>query len=148
MESELIIKCPDCGANNRVAARKSDTKAVCGRCKRELPEVPDKPLTITDRNFSEIVENSALPVLLDLWAPWCPPCRQLAPIIEGLAGELGGRVLVGKLDVDENPRTAARFYVQSIPTLLILKNGHEADRIVGLASRETILSRLEPLRRG
>lgn len=87
--------------------------------------------------------NSGLPVLLDMWAAWCGPCRMIAPTIEKLAAELAGKVLVGKLDVDANPATASRFHVQSIPTLLIFKDGREVDRLIGLQSREAILRRLE-----
>ena len=100
------------------------------------------PVTVTDANFSQVVEGSPVPVLLDLWAAWCGPCRMIAPTIEMLARELAGKVLVGKLDVDSNQRTAARFGVQGIPTLLILKNGREVDRLVGVQSREQILKRL------
>jgi thioredoxin len=82
-------------------------------------------------------------VLLDLWATWCGPCRTIAPIIEELASELGGSVRVSKLDVDENPATAERFGVRSIPTLLILKNGREVDRIVGVQPKTEIVRRLE-----
>jgi thioredoxin len=102
-----------------------------------------EPVTVTDANFSQTVENSTVPVLLDMWAAWCGPCRTIAPTIEALARELAGKVLVGKLDVDANQRTAARFGVQGIPTLLILKNGREVDRIVGVQSREAILATLQ-----
>lgn len=104
-----------------------------------------EPATITDANFAQLVEKSNVPVLLDMWAVWCGPCRMIAPTIELLARELAGKVLVGKLDVDANKRTAARFGVQSIPTLLILKSGREVDRLIGLQSREAILKRLQPL---
>ncbi|HVE57748.1 MAG TPA: thioredoxin, partial [Pyrinomonadaceae bacterium] len=135
-----IIKCPNCGANNRVSTGESaDKKAVCGSCKTPLPTVSSEPVIITDVNFKEIVEKSSLPVLLDLWAAWCGPCRIIAPTIEQLAKELAGKVLVGKLNVDENKATAANFQVQGIPTLLILQNGWEVDRIVGVESKESIL---------
>jgi thioredoxin 1 len=101
-------------------------------------------LVVTDANFAGIVESSSLPVLLDMWAAWCGPCRMIAPTVEQLAGELAGRVLVGKLDVDANQRTAARFRVQSIPTLLILKDGREVGRIVGVQSKEAIIRQLQP----
>jgi thioredoxin len=139
-----IIQCQNCGANNRVLiGEKALLKAVCGRCKKPLSNVSVKPMTITDSNFDEIVGKSTMPVLLDLWAAWCGPCRQIAPLIEQLARELAGKVLVGKLDVDVNKFTASRFGVQSIPTLLILKNGREADRIIGAESKEAILRRLQ-----
>jgi len=139
-----IIKCPNCGANNRVSSGESaDKQAVCGRCKKLLPSVSSEPVIITDANFNEIVEKSSLPVLLDLWAAWCAPCRIIAPTIEQFAKELAGKVLVGKLNVDENRSTAANFHVQGIPTLLILQNGREADRIVGVESKESILRRLQ-----
>src|SRR5690348_1086217 len=131
-----IVACPSCGAKNRVADNAAAGKApVCGRCHDPLPTVESKPVVITDSNFSSIVETSELPVLLDLWAAWCGPCRMIAPIVEQLAAELSGRVLVGKVDVDANPRTSARFGVQSIPTLLVLKDGREVDRIVGAAPK-------------
>jgi thioredoxin len=139
-----IIRCPNCGANNRVSKVESAArKAVCGRCKEPLAGSPASPLIVTDANFGETVEKSARPVLLDLWAAWCGPCRQIAPLIDQLARELSGKVLVGKLNVDENQRTAARFHVQGIPTLLILQNGREVDRIVGVESKESILRRLQ-----
>ena len=139
-----IVKCSNCGANNRVGIGASGKQAVCGRCREPLSPASTKPLHITDANFAELVERSPLPVLLDLWAEWCGPCRMLAPTIDSLARELAGKVVVGKLNVDENPRTASRYSVQGIPTLLILKNGREVDRIVGVQSREAILGRLTP----
>ena len=115
---------------------------VCGRCKTPLP-VGNKPVTITDANFAAEVERSPLPVLLDMWAPWCGPCRMVGPVVEELAKEMAGRVRVAKLNVDENPATAARFNVQSIPTLLVLKNGREVERIVGAQPKAAIVQRLE-----
>jgi thioredoxin 1 len=98
---------------------------------------------VTDANFSATVASSELPVLLDLWAAWCGPCRMIAPVIEQLASELAGRVTVGKLDVDANPLTSSRFGVQSIPTLLILQNGKEVERMVGAQPKHAILQRLQ-----
>lgn len=139
-----IIKCPNCGTNNRVSTGEKALKnPVCGKCKNPLPAVSYQTFTITDANFDEIVAKSSLPVLLDLWAVWCGPCRLIAPTIDQLAKELAGKVLVGKLNVDENKRTAANFHVQGIPTLLILQNGREVDRIVGVESKESILRRLQ-----
>ena len=139
-----LIHCPACGTVNRVPHDKVERglEPVCGRCKQSLP-LDGKPLTVTDRTFSAEVERSALPVLLDAWAPWCGPCRMVAPIVDALAAELAGRVRVAKLNVDENPSTAARFNLRSIPTLLVLKHGREVDRIVGAQPKAEIMRRLE-----
>lgn len=146
MAGNVIVACANCGAKNRVnfdIALKQ--LPVCGKCGQALPAPLVKPVTVTDANFAAVVERSPLPVLLDMWAAWCGPCRMIAPTIEMIASELAGKILVGKLDVDSNQRTAARFGVQSIPTLLILRDGKEVDRIVGVQSREAILRRLQPM---
>jgi thioredoxin len=118
-------------------------KPVCGRCKQPLPAAASAPLTVTDATFAAEVERSPVPVLVDAWAPWCGPCRQIAPAIEELAAEFAGQVRVAKLNVDENPRTASRFDVRSIPTLLIVVGGREVDRIVGAQPKHAIRERLE-----
>ena len=100
-------------------------------------------MTVTDVSFPSDVERSPLPVLVDAWAAWCQPCRMIAPVIEELATEMAGRVRVAKLNVDENPATASRFELRSIPTLLIFKGGQEVDRIVGVQPKAEILRRLE-----
>jgi thioredoxin 2 len=144
MGEPRLITCPACGAANRVPPEKvaRGLQPVCGRCKRPLP-LGSQPITVTDANFSEEVERSSLPVLVDMWAPWCGPCRFLAPVVEELANELAGRVRVGKLNVDENPATASRFGIQSIPALLLFQDGREVDRIVGAQPKSEILRRVQ-----
>jgi thioredoxin 2 len=144
MADSQLIRCPICGATNRVPLQKlqQGLQPICGRCKNPLP-INGKPVTVTDANFAAEVERSPMPVLLDLWAPWCGPCRMVAPTIEELAMEMAGRVRVAKLNVDENPSTATRFQVRSIPTLLVLKGGKEMERIVGVQPKAEIERRLQ-----
>jgi len=102
----------------------------------------NEPFHVTDDNFDETVKNNKV-VLVDFWAGWCGPCRALAPTIEELSREYTGKVLVGKLDVDENPKTAECFQVFSIPTLIVFKNGSEVDRLVGLCPKNSIKDMLQ-----
>jgi thioredoxin 1 len=106
------------------------------------PDAPTRPVTVTDASFQRDVLDSDLPVLVDLWAPWCGPCRMIAPILEQLAGEYAGKLKIAKLNVDENPRTAGSLRVMGIPTLLIYRNGREVDRIVGAAPEPMLRARL------
>lgn len=144
MSDTKLIRCPACGATNRIKSDKisQGSEPVCGRCKTPLT-LSAKPVTVTDTTFAAEVERSPLPVLLDMWAPWCGPCRMIAPMLEELAGEMAGRIRVAKLNIDENPGTAERFSVRSIPTLLVLDGGREIDRIVGAVPKQEIARRLE-----
>ncbi|MEM3881416.1 MAG: thioredoxin [Candidatus Bathyarchaeia archaeon] len=102
----------------------------------------NEPFHLTDANFEDTVKRNPL-VLVDFWAPWCGPCRALAPTIEELAREYSGKVLVAKLNVDENPDTAEQFQIFSIPTVVIIKNCCEVERIVGLCTKQRYVDALE-----
>jgi thioredoxin 2 len=146
MAELLLIRCGACGATNRIPREKldSDLEPVCGRCKSALP-LDGKPLDITDADFAHWVERSPVPVLVDVWAPWCGPCRFVTPAIEEIATQLTGRLRVFKLNVDENPAIATRFGIQSIPALLFFKAGREVDRLIGAQPKSEILRRAERL---
>lgn len=101
--------------------------------------------TLTDRNFEEEVLNADEPVLVDFWAAWCGPCRQIAPIVEDLADEFEGRAKIGKVDVDENPQTAQQYGVRSIPTLLFFKDGEVQEQVVGAVGKKPLKDKLEEL---
>ena len=101
----------------------------------------DKPIVVSDRNFEQTVKSYPL-IVVDCWAAWCAPCRAIAPVIEQLARDYSGKVVFGKLDVDENPETAQRFGIQAIPTLLVMKNGQEVDRIIGALPRNQLEAKL------
>ena len=146
-----VIVCPNCGAKNRVEeSRLATSEAKCGRCGEKLAAAgssgapqDSKPLVITDQTFErEALQASGRPVLVDCWAPWCGPCRMIAPVMDQLAAESQGRYRITKLNVDENPLTASRFQIASIPTMLIFNDGKLVDRLIGLQSKAVIADRL------
>ncbi len=103
----------------------------------------EHPITLTDTNFRNEVLESQEPVLVDFWAPWCGPCKMIAPVIEEVAKEFAGKVKVGKLNTDDNQNTAAQFRIMGIPSLLIYKDGEVVDRIVGVVPKQQIVQKLE-----
>jgi len=142
-----VVTCSNCGARNRVdEGRLANSEAKCGRCGEKLraSEQESKPVTITDQTFErEVVQARGRPVLVDCWAPWCGPCRMVAPVLDQLAAESAGRYRITKLNVDENPQTASRFNIASIPTMLIFKDGKLIDRLIGAQPKQAIAERLQ-----
>ena len=124
--SDDLIRCPHCGRRNRVPAAATGTPR-CGNCHQPLPWIVDAG----DDTFAEIAENASVPVVVDLWAPWCGPCRMVSPALSELATEKAGQIKLVKVNVDEAPRLQQRFGVQSIPTLLLLRRGEVTARQVG-----------------
>ncbi|MFM8393508.1 MAG: thioredoxin [Acidobacteriota bacterium] len=148
MDSD-IVRCAQCGSLNRINQDRlrGGREPVCGQCRNilELKDSSAHPVRITDANFNELVGKAATPVFIDFWAGWCGPCLMIGPFIEELARDLAGRVLVGKLNVDENPDTAARYRVTSIPTMIIFEKGLEVGRLTGAAPKEAMVAKLRSL---
>lgn len=115
-----IVTCSACGAKNRVPAAASGTPR-CAKCKVDLPWIADAD----DADFDAIADSAKVAVLVDLWAPWCGPCRQVSPLLEQLAAEHAGKLKLVKVNVDNNPQTQARYGVQAIPTLLLFVGGEQ-----------------------
>jgi thioredoxin 2 len=134
-----IIVCPSCEARNRVGPIASGFPR-CPRCKSELPWLVD-----ADSETFAAETNASVPVVVDFWAAWCGPGRMISPVLEDLAGRHAGRMMVVKVDVDANPELAARFGAQSIPLLVVIRDGVEVDRIVGALPRAALEQRLGPV---
>ncbi len=124
-----IVQCTQCGAKNRVASQ-PEKIPVCGRCRTSLPWL----VNASDATFDAELASPS-PVLVDLWAPWCGPCRMMAPALDELSRDFAGRLKVVKVNVDDNPSTQARFQAQSIPTLLLFRDGALVERLVGAQSK-------------
>ena len=133
-----MLACTSCGAKNRIRPSAKGSPH-CGTCGTPLPWL----VNATDATF-DLEAKTGVPVLVDLWAPWCGPCRFVGPILEQLAAEHAGRLKVVKVNVDDNPSLSTRFQAHSIPTLVILKDGQVADRVVGAMPKPQLSARLAP----
>lgn len=134
-----IVTCPSCGARNRLGPIPRGIPR-CARCKSSLPWVVDAD---TDTFTAET--TASVPVVVDFWAAWCGPCRMISPVLEDLARSHAGRLKIVKVDVDANPALASRFAAQSIPLLVVIRDGTESDRIVGALPRAALEQRLRPV---
>jgi thioredoxin 2 len=128
-----VVQCGHCGKKNRVPAA-GPSAPVCGNCHNPLPWIVEAG----DDTFHEVVEQSPIPVLLDLWAPWCGPCRMVTPALEQVARDLAGRVKLVKVNVDTAPATSRRFEVQAVPTLMVFRGGEVIARQAGAAPADAL----------
>lgn len=131
--TSTVVVCEVCGRKNRVPAAAKGVPR-CGNCHSPLPWIVDT----SDESFAEVVEQSTVPVLVDLWAPWCGPCRMVSPALERLARRHAGRIKLVKVNVDESPQVARRFGVQGIPTLVLMRGGEILSTQVGAAPEQAL----------
>jgi len=117
---------------------------VCGRCRARLPVSVD-PVEVNDAAFDGEVLGSALPVLLDVWAPWCVPCRSMEPVVAEIASTFAGRLRVARMNVDESPEAVVRLRIRGVPTLIVFEDGREVVRMIGVRNKDELLRRLAPV---
>jgi thioredoxin 2 len=137
----ITLRCQFCGTWNRVDAARAVDKPKCGKCGRPL--LLDRPWPLNDESFDRTVAETEVPVIVDVYADWCGPCKMMAPHVDTLAAKMQGRALVAKLNSDLSPKTAERFQIRGIPTVLVFRSGKEARRqtgAVGLPQLEELLA--------
>jgi thioredoxin 2 len=141
----LILSCPACGVKNRVPASHAADQGRCGKCKAELPPL-SSPVEADPALFDEVVGSARVPVLVDVWARWCGPCKAAAPQVERTAREMAGRAVVLKVDSDAHPELTGRLHVQGLPTFLVFKDGREVLRQPGYATADQMTAWLQEAR--
>jgi thioredoxin 2 len=136
MERRATVSCPFCLTPNRVDLARVEARPKCGECGK--PILLDRPIVVSDRDLERVVRDAEVPVLVDFYADWCGPCKVMAPVLDNLARERAGSVLVAKLDTDRNPTMAVRHAIRGIPTLIAFHGGREVAREVGAVPKPRI----------
>ena len=139
-----IIRCRQCGTKNRVPQNRMHERPVCGKCHALLPALTSagSPVIVSDQSFQREILDFSGAVLLDCWAPWCGPCKMVAPMLDQLAKTYAGRAKIAKLNVDQNPGTASQYRILSIPTMLFFKNGRLVKTLTGAHGQAEIEKQL------
>lgn len=127
---KLTLRCAFCRTLNQVEMEKAEQRPKCGECGR--PMLLDRPVKVEEEDFDRTVLQSKVPILVDFYADWCAPCRILAPMMDEIAGENVGRLVVAKIDTDRAPQVSQKYGIRSIPTVVMFKGGEEVDRSVGI----------------
>jgi thioredoxin 2 len=141
----VTVRCQFCESWNRVDVRRAHERPKCGKCGRPL--LLDRPIPLSDETFQRTIDSSDVPVLVDFYADWCAPCKMMAPAVDAVAAAHEGRALVGKLDTDRAPTTAAQFQIRGVPTVIVFDHGREVARQTGAVPQrvlEDMLSRPSP----
>jgi thioredoxin 2 len=142
-DKNILLECSKCGTKNRVPVERLTESPKCGKCGDVLSmDTLSRPVNVTDSNFDAEVLSSALPVLVDCWAPWCGPCRAVGPVLDELAEKYKARLKIAKLNVDENQAISSRYSIASIPTMFLVKDGKIIDTLVGALPKEELESQI------
>ncbi len=147
VQDSFIVRCSQCGAKNRIPRSRAGEKAVCGKCRAPLlltAAYPERSIDVDERTFGAEVLKFPGPVLALFWAPWCPHCLRLVPVIDQLASQYPGLVKFIKIDMDKSPGLASQYQVLSVPTMLVFKDGKLVNRLVGALPRDQIVQHLRP----
>ena len=142
-DNNLILACSKCGTKNRIPVSRITASPKCGKCGTLLSiDILSKPVDVSDKTFDQEVLNSALPVLVDCWAPWCGPCKAVGPILDELAEKYKARLKIAKVNVDENQEIGSRYSISSIPTMFLVKDGKIVDTLIGALPKEELESQI------
>jgi thioredoxin len=139
--ASAVVPCPFCGTLNRVVLGRLEDRPKCAECHK--PILLDRPVHVTENQLSKVINGTTVPVLVDFYADWCGPCKMMAPVLDELARDRAGDLLVVKVDSDQNPVSPQHYGVRGIPTLIVLKDGQEVARQVGAASKGHVAAMID-----